>query len=1142
MAAAFPAPPGKFIGRDDYISRFQARAEHFPLFIYEGISGSGKTALVLRLARETKSLGLTKAVYLKLWPGETIHSILGRVEGRFRRAASGAERLGDPFARLIEILDTQKVCLVLDHFHDLRREDVPALARAIKLKRGKYTVIAACRGDPELSAMDRVQVHLERVGPLNKSEVLGIAGQFKLSPEALDRLAEDASRGGSSGHALTLTYMLSLCGDELPPDEFLKKQTARSVNAFKALMAEVGGRLGEEERQTLACLLEVGMPVSKTVATEAFGDVVERMVKDRLIDLIDGEIHVHSMVSDFVDPREAKLTPAAAKTIAKHFESQAATRGEPMLVARAGQILATAGAPEDAVEILASGWDSIRELGFMEAYLKTLATIDAPESLKPRLQLLSARARMRQGNPAWVKKEMEGLAAGTDKWTRIRALAALAYIHQNLHEYKQVVEAYDELRKLTAEVDFLVPAGVLAAGAMVRLGQVGEAEKLARALLGKIKGKKLPEREGELHRLLARVYAQSGRLDLAVKEGLAAAKAFEAAGDLYHAATAHGFVGDLYRETGDFELAREAFQKFKGLAHQWGDRDLTQIAELAEAWVSLDVGDLTHAAQQVADVERDMSAAPSRRLRRYLAAARALLDAGRGHHREAASQLLRVVDAWEAAGQRAIADILRAQLVRSLIACGDIDQAEAMVRKTLKRLDANTAAPRVATFLRESALIRLRRKDIATAMEELSQARKLFGKGGNRREEALTLHRIAHAALDEGDFALAEERAQDALKLARSIKHQRAAALAREVLGRAALYKGDSAEALKLLKEAAQSLRKLGDELGSLHVQEWLLRAQVFSGDLAAAQRLGPKVRTQAEKLGVDEVRHRATALSGVAMLRRDKMDAARRLFQPVDLNKYSPLTAAMMWRFGEALATVQNEPKLALERRDKWVKAVHMLPEHRQEAALGTLEQLELPPRERCRLRTDEGDRVVGTEYIGWLDPSPFSLFVDALYGRVFIKGEPTPIVSYQLGGLLTCLVRFAPEVATWDNIYRNVLRSEIPEKPDRGVNDLVRDLKKVLRKAKGLSIEIEETGVRMVPPKGSALLVPTFLASEDLSIRQMQMVRLLGQLGTAPLKILQEELDLTRASARREVGELMEAGLVEAVRDGRGQAFRLA
>jgi tetratricopeptide (TPR) repeat protein len=149
-------------------------------------------------------------------------------------------------------------------------------------------------------------------------------------------------------------------------------------------------------------------------------------------------------------------------------------------------------------------------------------------------------------------------------------------------------------------------------------------------------------------------------LDDAVEEANLAAKFFATAGDLYHAATAAGFIGDLYRETGDFEAAQAAFRRFHELATKWGDRNLIQIADLTEAWVALDVGDLTSAQRRITAVEKDLSATASRRLRRYLAAAKALLEVGRGHWELAAELMPRVVEIWDASGPRTVADMLRA--------------------------------------------------------------------------------------------------------------------------------------------------------------------------------------------------------------------------------------------------------------------------------------------------------------------------------------------------------------------------------------------------------------------------------------------------------------------------------------------------
>ena len=56
-----------------------------------------------------------------------------------------------------------------------------------------------------------------------------------------------------------------------------------------------------------------------------------------------------------------------------------------------------------------------------------------------------------------------------------------------------------------------------------------------------------------------------------------------------------------------------------------------------------------------------------------------------------------------------------------------------------------------------------------------------------------------------------------------------------------------------------------------------------------------------------------------------------------------------------------------------------------------------------------------------------------------------------------------------------------------------------------------------------------------------QKRTLRLLRRYGTLPLQAIQDDCKLTRSAARREVADLVKHGVVQAVRDGRGQAFRL-
>ncbi len=1141
MPIPFIDPPASFVGRDEYVARFRARLEHYNCFLYEGISGIGKTALARRLVKETKKVGVKSVVYLPLVPGEGVISIVARLEARIRGSVGlSLDRQGDLFGRLIEILSSNKLALIIEGLHNLRREELPALVRALRQGKGPFRVLATLRGDPELSAMDVMLLHMERVGPLNADEVRKIGQQHRLNAQNLDLLYADAQRGGATAQPLTLRWLLALCGNELPDKAVLDTQTARSVNAFRTLMAQLDNRLSSEERATLGGLAEIGQPIAKAAAAKIFGGVVGKLASRGLLEEIEGDVYVHHLAATFFGGEE-KLGKGDAVSIARHLKERALARSEPLGVIRAGKLMAQAGRPDDAVETLADGWEAVRDLGFLEAYLKILASIPQEGgSIGPRLQILAARARTRQGNVMQVKEDLERLAQERDSWTRLRALASLVSVYSQLEDWKKVVETFEALKRINPGHEHLLPAGSLAATGMLKTGQIAEAEKLANALLGRLKKGQEPERQGELHRLLAHTSAQMGDLKRAVDEAAQAAELFASAGDLYHAATAQGFIGDLYRETGDFELALEAFRKFHELAQRWGDRNLIQLAELSEAWVNLDIGDLTQAQKRIQAVEKELSPSAGRRIRRYLGAARALLEAGRGHHEAAVELLTKVLEAWEGSGQRAVTDMLKARLVRSLIATGRIDEASAIVEEAMKRLDPKTASFRLASFLRESALIRLKRKDGKRALSELTQACKLFAQGGNRREEAHTLYRIAHAALEEGDRETAESKAKEALELAQKIKHLRVVALVRELQGRIYLQRDELRPALAAAKEAHSALRRLGDELGTLHVSESLLRAQVVAGDLGAAIKLGPKVSEEAERLEIREVRIRSIALTGVALLRKARPDAALRCFREIPDGAVSASTSALMWRLGEALASASGDAKEAVARRERWVAALRRLPEVQQVQALHSLEQLGLPPQERYQVRTSAGARVVGNEQVGWLDPGGFQLFIDMQSARAFVEGKPVEVPSGEVQTLFTHLVLNAPEPLSYEEACR-VLFTDVPEKKvEQKVKPVLKELLKAL--SKDVSIETKNGSMRLVPPKKYAFVLPATITTETLTQEQKKVLKILQQKGSAPLATVEGQLKLERGAAKKVIDGLLKTGLVQAVREGKAQALKLA
>jgi len=358
-----------------------------------------------------------------------------------------------------------------------------------------------------------------------------------------------------------------------------------------------------------------------------------------------------------------------------------------------------------------------------------------------------------------------------------------------------------------------------------------------------------------------------------------------------------------------------------------------------------------------------------------------------------------------------------------------------------------------------------------------------------------------------------------------------------------ALLNGEAKLAVAAAKESMTGLRRMGDEVGALHVAEFLLRAQLVAGDLAGAMRLGPRIRDEAEQLQVKEVRIRSVILTGMALLARGKLEAATRCFREVPEQAFSPWTTALMWRFGQALAAVAGQRDEADRRAGQWVHAVHRLPENRQEMTLAALEQLDLPPQERCRVRTRSGVVTLGTERLAWLDPAEFDIMVDLLSKKVRVAGAELPLEKPATQPLLFALVAAFPEtisIAEAGQVTQD--KGADGKAATEEITVRIRELREQMRPLRYLKLNADKVNIGIEPTGRFAFIVPSAMTAGVLSAAQKKVLRLLRRYGTAQLTAIEEQCALVQPVARKELAALVKAGLVEAIRQGRGQAFRLA
>ena len=184
-----------FFGREEYISRYRARLNHYPVSMYIGLPGIGKTTLMRRLAAEAESIELERSVYLPVSPGEGVASLLARVEARLTgRTGQSVDSAADAFRRLTDVLDSHKCLLMLDDLHNIKTEDFSGLVRTIHAYRGNYRVLAAMQHEIELAAMDKAGIHMELVKPFSATTVAEVCAALNLNEDSSNRLDSGEDR------------------------------------------------------------------------------------------------------------------------------------------------------------------------------------------------------------------------------------------------------------------------------------------------------------------------------------------------------------------------------------------------------------------------------------------------------------------------------------------------------------------------------------------------------------------------------------------------------------------------------------------------------------------------------------------------------------------------------------------------------------------------------------------------------------------------------------------------------------------------------------------------------------------------------------------------------------------------------------
>ena len=343
----------------------------------------------------------------------------------------------------------------------------------------------------------------------------------------------------------------------------------------------------------------------------------------------------------------------------------------------------------------------------------------------------------------------------------------------------------------------------------------------------------------------------------------------------------------------------------------------------------------------------------------------------------------------------------------------------------------------------------------------------------------------------------------------------------------------------KLAAEVVARLAKAGDPRFRKVMTSLVnhLHALLLAGNVAMVARLGKRIMAEAKRLNLDDLYVKASVLTGISHLKRGAHKEAQKYYDGVETNTGAPFSQLLFWRFGEALASLNNDPQEAAVRHAEWSKILRRLGGKTQEQALKLLQELRLPPQQRLVIQTPERHGMVGTEELGTVDFESVDLLVDIRNQQILHHGKVAEFKHAQSLKLLLLLAKAYPEGVTTEDLLAPLFGSA-SKAITKKLEKVLVEVRAYLTQIKGVKIQESKQVLKLQLSKSYVLLKPV---ATDLSEEQRKIMDVLSRLTQVTLQAIQAECGFSRPVARRNLDELVHAKIIQEARLGRSLTFRL-
>jgi len=470
-----PRSPALFTGRKDILKKLEEFFHETGLFYIEGITGTGKTSLMLKWANilAAQDKYRNKILWIKCEEDCTLEHLLIDIhdwpvmKDKDSFHEKKEEKIEDRLTYIINSLNRNKCILFIDDFQNIKRKSAENFILTLNNYLADGRVYLISRTPPPLQPFEQIDLFKIRIQNLNEREsidfIINLLNFHHCTEVPEEKILENIIEQ-SQGHPLLIKTLAGILISKTSNSEEITKWSNNVKEDITHLMfSKAVENLDIQDRKTLEILSPFRIPVPlETVMETGRGEISKEnllALEDKILVEKDelSQYILQPLLKDYIWNRfDDNKKISLHKACALYFEEVMKKTGseEAYLLREAFYHNIKAKEADKAGNLLQTFMSKLCSMGLYEELIDKLEILKEHTSLNPEMKIMKANALSILGR--WeeslvileeVRNEID------DKKTVAEVYSSLAGSYLNRGNFKKSLHLYEEVLKIFRDLN-----------------------------------------------------------------------------------------------------------------------------------------------------------------------------------------------------------------------------------------------------------------------------------------------------------------------------------------------------------------------------------------------------------------------------------------------------------------------------------------------------------------------------------------------------------------------------------------------------------------------------------------------------------------------------------------------------------------